>query len=425
MAALSFGISWLNNILGQKNFIKVPELARPLVLLGVVIVGTALVRGGIGMQVFGGGSWGGKSYFLPIMAIVGYFAFTAARVPAAKATGLGQWFFLSGSTAAVSNLVYVLGPGFYVLYLLFPAVFAISQASADLTGSGMDRIGGLAFTGSAIVNALLARYGFRGLLGWRKPWRMLIFLAAFGSIAFAGFRSTYVLVGLTLIPQFFLEGLHRTALLPIAAGLCLVIAVPLIAFSDRMPMSIQRAMCFLPVKVDPSVQADAQASVDWRVTMWKTLTPEIPQYLLIGKGYRIDPTLLLATDIDLQLGFTDPFETSRIAGDYHSGPLSVLISFGLPGVVAFLWFLVAGTKALYQNYTYGNPILRNLNIFLLAFFIARTIQFFFVYGDVRYDLYLFTGLVGLSVAINGGVLKKPVRIRNVAATAQFGAPQPA
>jgi hypothetical protein len=30
------------------------------------------------------------------------------------------------------------------------------------------------------------------------------------------------------------------------------------------------------------------------------------------------------------------------AGDYHNGPLSILIPFGLFGMIAFLWLLGAG-----------------------------------------------------------------------------------
>ncbi len=71
--------------------------------------------------------------------------------------------------------------------------------------------------------------------------------------------------------------------------------------------------------------------------MWKTLVPDIPKYFLLGKGYRIDPEDLYLADIANQLGLTDAFEVSRVAGDYHSGPLSVIISFGIFGVVSFLW----------------------------------------------------------------------------------------
>src|SRR5439155_8412052 len=101
-------------------------------------------------------------------------------------------------------------------------------------------------------------------------------------------------------------------------------------------------------------------------------------------------------------------EGSELAGDYHSGPLSVIIPFGLPGMFAFIWFLVAGFKVVRRNYRFGDPAFRRVNMFLLAFFIAKVIFFFGVFGGFYSDLASFTGLLALSVSINGGMAQKAV-----------------
>jgi hypothetical protein len=98
-------------------------------------------------------------------------------------------------------------------------------------------------------------------------------------------------------------------------------------------------------------------------------------------------------------------EGSMVAGDYHSGPLSTIIPLGLWGAIGFLWLLAAGAKALYRNYRYGAPALRQINTFFLAFFIAQGIFFFGIFGAFNTQLYMFTGLLGMSVSLNGGVRK--------------------
>ena len=98
-------------------------------------------------------------------------------------------------------------------------------------------------------------------------------------------------------------------------------------------------------------------------------------------------------------------EVAVYAGDYHSGPLSVIIPFGIYGAVALLWFLGAGVWVLRQNCRYGDPALHTINTFLLADFITRTFFFFFIFGALYSDLYHFTGLVGLGVSLNGGVAR--------------------
>jgi len=89
-----------------------------------------------------------------------------------------------------------------------------------------------------------------------------------------------------------------------------------------------------------------------------------------------------------------------LAGDYHNGPLSVLIPFGIWGLAAFVWLMVAGARFLYTNFREGAPELRQINAFLLALFLARILFFCFVFGTLHGDLYHFAGILGLSVALN-------------------------
>src|SRR2546428_13711322 len=59
-------------------------------------------------------------------------------------------------------------------------------------------------------------------------------------------------------------------------------------------------------------------------------------------------------------------EDVELVGDYHNGPISVISPFGIFGVLAFGWFLVAGLRALHRNYQFGHPAYRQMNRFLLA-----------------------------------------------------------
>jgi hypothetical protein len=94
-----------------------------------------------------------------------------------------------------------------------------------------------------------------------------------------------------------------------------------------------------------------------------------------------------------------------LVGDFHNGPLSVLVPFGLWGAIAWLWFLAAALRVLYFNYKYGDPALRHLNTFFFAVFLMRTLFFFVVFGGIESDMLIFAGLLGLSVSLNGGVAR--------------------
>jgi len=76
-------------------------------------------------------------------------------------------------------------------------------------------------------------------------------------------------------------------------------------------------------------------------------------------------------------------------------------------MMAFLWLVWSGAHALYDNYRYGDERLKTINTFLLAYFLARVVMFFFIVGGFSDDLTAFLGILGLGVGMNGGVARRP------------------
>src|SRR5713226_9167687 len=137
-------------------------------------------------------------------------------------------------------------------------------------------------------------------------------------------------------------------------------------FVTKLPLSVQRSLSMLPLEIDPAARADADASSQWRLEMWKVLLPQVRQYFFLGKGYAIDPADLYLTGESMRRGLAKSFEEAIVSGDYHSGVLSILIPFGVFGLMAFLWFLSASLRVLYRNYRYGDPARSKLNTVLLS-----------------------------------------------------------
>ncbi len=410
LTGLAFGMAAVNHVSGLKSFLRAPQLTKPLLfLLGVVVV-TAWFRGGVGIRALGGAGYGGKGYIYLLGAIIGYFALTAQQIPVAKSGQMVKWFFLSGMTFGLSNLAYALGPAFYVLYNFVSVDFAMSQAAGDW-GLGVERFNGLGPLGAGLLCFVLARWGIRGTFEWTKPWRLLLLGLAVGASLFSGFRSQIGLVGVLFLVQFVVEGLWKTAFLPLLCLLAVLFLTPLLLFAHRMPPALQRSLTLflfvLPVDIDPLVRSEAESSTEWRHEMWAEVYPEIPKYLWLGKGYSIDPVDLYLTEEATRTGVMNNYELAIVAGDYHNGPLSVLIPFGLFGSIAILWLLGAGLKVLYSGYCYGDPRLRQVNMALFSFFLTECIFFFFVFGAISSQLSVFLGILGLSVSLNGGVCRKP------------------
>jgi hypothetical protein len=384
------------------KFLSAPSVARPVLFLIAVILVTARLTGGLGTRLFGGDTYGGKKYFVMLAAVLGYFAITNRRIPQKRANLYVALFFLGGATMLIADLPGKVSPAFNFLFLVFPVGSLdsfMNQNSVIERTDLFSRWGGLAFLGPAVFCTMLASYGLRGVLDTTRPWRFGAFwLSTLVGIA-GGFRSVLVLMVMTLALLFYLEGLHRTRLLlPVILATLLAGGMATL-FSARMPISLQRTLAVLPfVQVDPVVKMSTEISSEWRVQMWRDLLPEVPKYLVVGKGYSFSATE------QAQIGLA-ALEGTELVGDYHNGPLSVILPFGIFGAIAFLWLLAAGTRALYQNCQFGDPAYRNTNTFLFAYFVAKAVFFFTVFGSLHSDLPMFLGLLALGISLNGGVAK--------------------
>jgi len=401
---VSLGISVFQRALNRgMKFLSAGPVIMPLVILLVVIFGTAHFTGGISFRATGGGTYGGKRYLMLLLGICGFFALIARRIPVADAGRYVGFFFLAGVTAAIANLVTVINPAFYFIFWLFPPDMMQFQQAGNVIGDDIVRLGGVAVAASCLFCFLLAYYGIRGLMGLRNFWRLLLLLLMLAASLFGGFRSILIAMVLVFAFVFYFEGLMRTRYLPILIfGLMLTAAVAL-PFMEKMPLSVQRTFSFLPIRVNAVAAANALDSTEWRVRMWKMLLPEVPNYLWLGKGYAIRGDELELAQNRAATGQGDTAEVAMLAGDYHNGPLSVIIPFGVWGALAFLWFLGASGWVFYRNYRHGEPELKRINTFFLAYFLARAVFFFFVFGSLYSDLFIFTGLIGLSISLNGGI----------------------
>jgi len=408
LVLVSLGVTLVSRILDKEmRLILVPSVTWGLVAIMLTVAATAKLTGGLGMKALGDSNYGGKRYVFIAFALLVFLAVSVHRVPLEKARLYVGLYFLSTITAIVSNLAYMV-PSMWWLYWFFPIEYALGQAYEDyavgMIGMKVSRLVGFAPAAQAAVCFLLAQSGIRGLLDLKKPWRLMILMATIGLSMMSGFRSGLILIGLILAIQFCLEGLIRTRLFAavvLSGVLGLVALVPLV---QHLPLSIQRSLSMLPLlEVDAAVRADAKSSTDWRLQMWEVLIPQIPKYFWMGKGYSTSEADYYLAAESMKRGYMRDYELSLLAGDYHNGPLSIILPFGIWGVLGFLAFLVVSIRVLYLNYRFGHSSLKSINTLLFTYFLARVVYFFFIFGQVHTDLGALAGLIGLSVCLNGGV----------------------
>jgi hypothetical protein len=386
----------------KARFIIEPSVIKPLLLLTGVVVATGMLTGGFGLRSMGASRNGGQKYFYFLAAVAGYFVFTSKRISPQRAPLYVALFFLSALTYGLSDLAVVGGSQLDFLWLfLAPEPGVQNAATPGITGSNetLLHISGVAFVGIALYSYLFARFGIRGILDLTRPWRLVVLLLALGAGLLSGFRGFVVGASLTFAVLFYLEGLHRTRYLAVLLGMALIGGAVVLPYVNHLPVIAQRTLSFLPGNFDYATRENARSSSEWRVVMWKQLLPEVPKRLFRGQGWGID-----ARELEMSMSMADagdPYASTIMVGNYHNGPLSILLPFGIYGMIAFVWFLGAGLRLLHRNWKFGNPALHTVNAMLFAAFAARAISFFLIFGSLESDMPFFTGLLGLGVALNG------------------------
>jgi O-Antigen ligase len=406
LALISLTISVVRRAMDQRfRFVSVPSVTWPLIFLAVVVLITAQATGGIGLKSLGGNVYGGKRYFFLLGAIVGYFALTAHRIPLKRANFFMGLYLLGGTTAVIGDMFYYVSNGsLQFLYLFFPL-------NMNMEGVQGFRFGGIATISSVIVFYLLARHGIRGIFSITRPWRLVLFALFSMTSLLGGFRTILITIMLVFALQFYLEGLYRTRLLPLLFLAGVLGCAVMLPFVKQLPFSVQRALSVLPIDVDPVARMDAEGTAEWRLQIWKAVLPQVPRYLLLGKGLGMTPQ-----DFDYSLSnytgtiaeLSEDDNWAAVSGDYHSGPLSVIIPFGIWGVIALFWFLWAAFRLLYRNFRYGDPALRIINTFLLASFAVKIFIFFVIFGGFYGDIQSFVGHIAMSICLNGGMARPVV-----------------
>ena len=361
MVALSLTISTLERILSSnKSFIRVPRVTWPLICLAVVVMFTAKLTGGFGFKALGSEVYGGRKYLYLLMGILTYFAFTAQRISPKNARLYASLYLLGGVTVLIGDLAPLLPSGFKFLFMIFPPSI-YGSGNFEL---GVTRLGGVGGAAGVIYSWLLAMYGLRGILFGGKIWRPVLFGLAFVLSFLGGFRIVFFGNVFIFGMLFFLEKLYRTRLLIVFVLAGTLGAIAIVPLARHLPYTFQRALAFLPLEISTEARVSADSSAQWRYDMWKAILPQIPPHLLLGKGYAISMEDFQMMGVTTFRSVDASQQGLALSGDYHNGPISVILPFGIWGAVVFLWLMIGGAWAMYGNYRYGDESLRTINTFL-------------------------------------------------------------
>jgi hypothetical protein len=355
----------------------------------------------------GSSVYGGKKYVILFLSIFSYFALTSRAIPLDKAKWCIALFFFGRITAAIGDFYPVAPSWLDPIFYFFPPTAADPDNPFEL---GVTRLGGVGGAAVGLYLWMLAKYGIRGIFLSGKPMRPVLLLLFFVLVFLGGYRSSLFLLVASFMLKFFIEGLHRTPLVLVFGLIGLMGCVAIVPLAHKLPYTFQRTLAFLPLDLDADAKASADDSVNWRIRMWTALLPQVPKNLLLGQGYGFSPEefneMMTGGVLGVAAGKFDAAQNSlALASDFHNGMLSVVLPFGIWGVLVTFWFLGAGLRVMYCNFKYGDPVLRDINGLLLILFFTEAAAFVSCVAGMSLsgEMASFIGYLGLSIALNNGV----------------------
>jgi hypothetical protein len=342
-----------------------PEKRRENFWLGffALVIFMLMALRGTGLRFLGSDTWGGFPYVLLLISI-----FIFIKMRGIKLSGKHiKWIVTLMIFMAAGNT------------LLAKAGFAVEEASEVSQGrlSWVSSIGTVLF-----AVAFLFRRD-------RRVLRILFWIFAVGIVGLTGFRGRFLgLLGTTALYVFFDTPPEKKKSLLIKAvlGGLLVWGFAFI-LAPHLPIGLQRTLTILPgIKAGAKVMQDTLSSNEWRFEVWEFCLEQVPKYLLVGRGVTFD----VSTAVE-QLGWGDIGAFSPwfafVTHTYHSGPLALLIDFGLPGLLGVLCFHILVTVKCFRSgltRPFRDTLYDRFTLFWMASLLTNIGSYYFIYGKPEY-----------------------------------------
>jgi hypothetical protein len=389
---------FMADIIFQKKTEKAPfEMIDLWIWINLLYIVTVFFRNPVGFAFLGSGERvGGKPYVDVVLATIAYLILCRVRITPEYARKLPLWILAVAAFTSFAGAVGLFAPEVgIILGRLYSAFMPDVYINDSFIKAGETRFTFFQILGSKLVLYVVAQTNPLSLIHFRHLGSLCLYLSGLAMIFLSGFRNAIISSMLYTTLSVFLRDRFLGAVKIAFTVIVLLCGAILLSFTNiNLPLTAQRALCFLPGNWDAQAVADAKDSSDWRFELWEiALTSE--RYIhnkIFGDGFGFlrsdyERARLIESGVTKLMEGEARQELFLLDGDFHSGPVSTIRFVGYLGLALFqpLLFLVAvlgyrlirdgiGTPFQYCNFFIGLPII------ILPFFSI------FIFGDYRSDL---------------------------------------
>lgn len=332
-------IGWLLSASAMRILPRIrPGLTEWMAGLYILVILLTMSVRGFGLRLMGGMEYGGTGYVYLLLWLGFFFACRHITLSEKQIRRLLPALWVSALIPLLLMLLVYIKPS------LLSKVIRFSVASFDyLEGAIRSGEMGKGRWGSGTILAIFTLcYALAApFKKWAGPKRVVLVAGALLFSLISGFRSNFFELIVMLSLWTVLRGKNKVMTFLGIGTVGLMAWGSAILLVDYLPANMQRTLSILPgVHVYGETAQGAQVSLDWRFEVWRYAVTKVPEFALIGRGLVTD----VADVAYLQRSFYVSPDFAWVIGNYHSGPLSILLTFGIPGAIAFFGFWLGGFR---------------------------------------------------------------------------------
>lgn len=364
----------------------------------LVLMATMLERG-FGLRIMGTEQMGGRFYFQQMMCAIFPLLFILVRLPEKILLRLYILQCLLTLTFLVSDFVYSHGGGMLFGLLRFfelPGDAAHFELLAQQFS--IRRFQSLNVAGQGLILLILVFHRLDDFFSWKALYLFPLSAIIFGVGLLSGHRYLSAILGIAILFIAYAQRFYNIRNILLSAALMIAMLIPLIFFADRLPLSAQRALSYIPgIQINSHARIDGMATMETRrilrIQGWKM----IPEFFWVGRGFTMPSrdysSIWDPTGIELHLN----------QGRFYNGFIGLMVNTGVFGTIAMLIFLFAGTflsvsiMAFLRRHGCEDAFAR-ASCILASVWMANIIAFLFLHGDSEYAMKTFSLQAGLMIA---------------------------
>ena len=367
----------IEDVILRRVRLKLPSRFDLLMVAGFMsVIFYHGVRDRFGMRFLGSTVWGGRQYVNVFVGLIAFFVIQSipmrkglwAKFPYVVLGIAGFDLFIAIVTTLVPSSIYVIYP-FYSAVATSALQEAIGSNAEDVTG----RIGAIGNFGVILISVVFCTMSVRRILHPGNFFR-LIAIGAGGLLALiSGYRSSVVnaiiagaVVGIRDLRM------AAVAFIPLVAALLFSLSA-INSEVISLPKQVQRALAFLPGQWDTEMAQDANASNDFRRTVWTLWYRQyFPAHPIIGRGFGFSSEW---TKQSLQYRSAIDYQQMVETGNIHNGLFAAVDTFGILGAIFFVAWNI-GLLVRMLQVSFSREAGDSFALRFLALFLATSILFY-------------------------------------------------